>query len=293
MQDVLLRYRFHDFFTKNYSFSSTKRQHKMKLLIIIFSLLLLSSCDNSKSLTALCKENTQICQEFGQDNWCKKERNSVSLARIDLKATNKDEHKYKVLVAYEDYVQCMGLASQIQHIKLKEKTTMRKNNLFKAEEKLASLSDQTVNSSHPHLLYYHWSRHLNKDSLGQFLKLEGSAALENSLSQFQLATYYAKKNKNKTLRLLFRALELHQPNEELIPEVFQTLATIFTNQDKPKQAYIWLKTYHLVTTKHNKQIEKQLKQYQNAYALDGDFLDKVASNTLTKINSGEFKTPTY
>ena len=265
----------------------------MKLLTLIFSLLLLSSCDNSKSLTTLCKENPQICQEFGQDSWCKRERNSVTLARIDLKTINKDPNKYNLLIAYEDYVQCMGLASQIQHIKLKEKTTMRKNNLFKAEAMLAELAAQTLDSSHPHLLYYHWSRELNKDSLAQFLKLEGSAALENSLSQFQLATHYAKKDKNKTLRLLFRALELHQPEEKLIPEVFQTLATIFTNKEKPKQAYIWLKAYQLVTTKNKEQLKQQLKQYQSAFALDEDFLDKVAQNTLTNIENGTFKTPSY
>ncbi|NQY87682.1 MAG: DUF2989 domain-containing protein [Colwellia sp.] len=265
----------------------------MKLLTLFFALLLLSSCDGNKSLAKLCKENPEICQEFGQDSWCKRERNNVALARIDLKTINKDPQKYNLLIAYEDYVACMGLASQIQHIKLKEKTTMRKNNLFNAKAKLAQLSEQTLDSAHPHLLYYHWTRELNKNSLAQFLKLEGSAALENSLSQFQLATYYVKKDKNKTLLLLFRALELHQPNQKLIPEVFETLATMFTNKNKPKQAYIWLKVYHLVTTKHEELVKQQLKNYQSAYALDGEFLDNVASNTLANIERGKFKAPKY
>lgn len=266
----------------------------MKLLTILFSLLLLSSCDSSKSLAELCKENPNICQEFGQDSWCKRERINVALARIDLKTINQDPQKYNLLVAYEGYIGCMGLASQIQHIKLKEKTTMRKNNLLKAKANLAELSDQTLDSAHPHLLYYHWSRELNKNSLAQFLKLEGSAALENSLSQFQLATYYAKKNKRKTLRLLFHSLELQQPDEKLIPEVFETLATIFTNKDTPKQAYIWLKIYQIVTTKkNNEQIQQQLTQYQSAYSLDAEFLDDVASNTLAKIENGKFKAPKY
>jgi len=265
----------------------------MKLHSLFFLLLLLSSCDSSKNLANLCKENPQICQEFGQDSWCKRERIEVTLARIDLKTINKDSQKYNLLIAYEGYVDCMGLASQIQHIKLKEKTTMRKDNWLKARAKLAELSDQTLDSKHPHLLYYHWSRELNKNALEQFLKLEGSAALENSTSQFQLATYYVKKNKNKTLRLLFHSLELHQPNEKIIPEVFESLVTIFINKNKPKQAYIWLKIYHLVTTKQNKQIKQQLIQYQSAYSLDGDFLDKVASNTLAKIKSGKFKAPKY
>lgn len=266
----------------------------MKLLTIFFSLLLLSSCDSNKSVAGLCKENPKICQEFGQDNWCKKERINVALARINLKNINQDPQKYNLLVAYEGYVDCMGLASQIEHIKLKEKTTMRKNNLFKAKANLAELSDQTLDSAHPYLLYYHWSRELNKNSLAQFLKLEGSPALENSLSQFQLATYYAKKDNRKTLRLLFHSLELQQPDEKLVPEVFETLATIFTNKDKPKQAYIWLKIYQLVTTKkNNERITQQLTQYQSTYSLDGDFLDDVASNTLAKIESGEFKAPKY
>lgn len=265
----------------------------MKRLALICFLLLLSSCDSSKSLTALCKENPQICQEFGEDSWCKAERINVALARIDLKTVNKDSLKYNLLIAYEDYVNCMGLASQIQHIKLKEKTTIRSDNLLKAKAKLADLSDQTLDSTHPHLLYFHWSRALNKNALAKFLMLEGSAALENSLSQFQLATHYAKKDNNKTLRLLFHSLELHQPNEKIIPEIFETLTTIFTNKDKPKQAYIWLKIYNLVTTKHDKQIKHQLKKYQDDYSLDGEFLDKVASNTLVNIENGTFKAPKY
>lgn len=265
----------------------------MKILTLICFLLLLSSCDSSKSLAALCKENPQICQEFGEDSWCKTERINVALARIDLKTVIKDSLKYNLLIAYEDYVDCMGLASQIQHIKLKEKTTIRSNNLLKAKAKLADLSDQTLDSTHPHLLYFHWSRELNKNALAKFLMLEGSAALENSLSQFQLATHYAKKDNNKTLRLLFHSLELHQPNEKIIPETFETLTTIFTNKDKPKQAYIWLKIYNLVTTKHDKQIQQQLKKYQDDYSLDGEFLDKVASNTLVNIENGTFKAPKY
>jgi hypothetical protein len=265
----------------------------MKLLTLFFTLILIVGCDGTKSVAELCRDNPEICQEFGQDSWCKRERVGVALARIDLKNINKDPQKYNLLIAYEDYVDCMGLASQIEHIKLKEKTTMRKNNLFKAKAKLAELSDQTLNSDHPHLLYYHWTRGLNKNSLAQFLKLEGSAALENSLSQFQLATYYVKKDNKKTLRLLFHSLELHQPNQKLIPEVFETLATMFTNTNKPKQAYIWLKDNNLVTKKNDELIKQQLKQYQRAHSLDGKFLDDVASNTLTKIENGKFKAPKY
>lgn len=105
----------------------------------------------------------------------------------------------------------MGLASQIQHIKLKEKTTLRKNNLLKAQAKLAELSDETLDSTHPHLLYYHWTSELDKKALAQFLTLEGSSALENSISQFQLATYYVKKTRIKPYSYYFVHLSYINP----------------------------------------------------------------------------------
>jgi len=265
----------------------------MKQLLLLCTLFLLSSCDSGKSLADLCKENPQICHEFGEDSWCKRERVDIALARIALKTQKQDLQKYHLLVAYEGYVSCMSLASQIQHIKLKEKTTLRKNNLLKAKTQLAELSDQTLTSKHPHLLYYHWSREFNKKSLQQFIQLEGSSELENAISQYHLASYYSKKNISKTLALLFHALELHQPKEKLIPEVLQTLATIFTNKDKPKQAYIWLKIYQLVVNNNSNQVEFTLQQLAKSHSLNVDFLDEVAKSTLDKIEQGEFKAPKY
>lgn len=265
----------------------------MKRLPLVFILFLLFSCDSSKSLAELCEDNPQICQEFGEDSWCKRERIDVALARIALKNQQQDLQKFQLLVAYEGYVKCMSLASEIQHIKLKEKTTLRKNNLLKAKAQLSELSTQTVDSKHPHLLFYHWSRELNENSLAQFIALEDSIELENAISQYHLASYYSKKDLNKTLKLLFHALELHQPTEKLIPEVLQTLATIFTNKDKPKQAYIWLKTYQLVVNNNNNQIELALEKLAKNNNLDVDFLDKVAESTLTKIEHGKFKAPKY
>ncbi len=265
----------------------------MKQLLLLCSLFLLLSCDSSKSLADLCKENPKICHEFGKDSWCKRERVDVALARIALKTQKQDLQKYHLLVAYEGYVGCMSLASQIQHIKLKEKTTLRKNNLLKAKAQLAELSAQTLTSKHPHLLYYHWSRELDKRALQQFIQLEGSSELENAISQYHLASYYSKKDITKTLALLFHALELHQPKEKLIPEIFQTLATIFTNKEKPKQVYIWLGIYQLATNRKDEQVTFTLQQLAKNNTLDVDFLDKVAKSTLIKIKQGEFKPPKY
>ncbi|PKI16164.1 DUF2989 domain-containing protein [Colwellia sp. 12G3] len=259
----------------------------------VLLVLLLNGCDNNVNLKQLCNENAEICNEFGKDSWCKGQRIDVALNRIKVKNNNLDEDKYKLLISYEDYIQCMSLASQIQHKKSKEKTTLRNDNLFKAKTQLAQLSEQSADSKHPHLLYYHWSRGSSALALEAFLQLEGDQILENSTAQYHLATYYIKRDSNKTLGLLYHALELHQPGTELSPEILQTLATIFTKKRQYKQAYIWLRTYQLLQDEPDEMIETSLNSYQRAKGLDADFLDKVASTTLTKIEAGEFTSPSY
>lgn len=262
-------------------------------LTAVLLVLLLNGCDNNVNLKQLCNENADICNEFSKDSWCKSQRIDVVLNRIKVKNNNLDADKYKLLIAYEGYIKCMSLASQIQHKKLKEKTTLRNNNLFKAKANLSELSEQSANSKHPHLLYYYWSRESNDLALEEFLQLEGDPILENSTAQYHLATYYIKRDSKKTLGLLYRALELHQPGTVLYPEILQTLVTIFTNKKQHKQAYIWLRTYQLLQDKPDKRIETSLNHYQKENTLDADFLDKVASTTLSKIEAGKFISPSY
>ncbi len=266
----------------------------MKLRLLAIALpLLLTSCDNKPNLAQLCKNNKEICDEYGKDSWCKVQRNNVSLAKLALKKSQQDVEKFTLMVAYEGYIKCMELASQIQHIKLKEKTTMRKNNLLKGKASLASLVEETQSSDHPHLLYYHWSRTANREALEKFLALEGTPALENSIDQHHLATYYVKREPKKTLSLLYRALELHDPSATLDPEILQTLATIFTNKKEYKQAYIWLKAFYLAQEKPDKWVNETLQQYQQAYQLNSDFLDEAAENTLDNILDGQFHSPKF
>ena len=263
------------------------------LICSIVALQFITGCGDGTSLAELCEKNSEICEEFGKDSWCKRQQIDVALARIKVKENKLDVDKFELIVAYENYIRCMDLASQIQHIKLKEKTTLRKNNLMKAKANLAELSADNKSSSHPHLLYYYWSREGNKVSLDRFLAMEGTNSLESSIAQYHLATYYIKKDTNKTLGYLFHALELHQPGTQVLPEILQSLATIFTKRQQYKQGYIWLKTYQLTLSKPDDTIEISLKNYRDTYQLEDGFLDKVANKTLDKIKSGNFVSPKF
>jgi hypothetical protein len=241
----------------------------------------------------MCEDNPEICTKINEDNHCKRERNQTIVDDVALKQTQKDEQRYNLLISYEKYKACMGLAAKIEHIKLKEKKTHRIENYLKVQQLLADLAQSTKNSTYPSLLYYHWTRFLNEDALEKFLKLEGTEALENPESQMHLATYYAKKDHNKTLSLLFHALELYKAGEVINPEIFHTLTSIFVDKKEYKQAYIWLKVLALYAPDDPALNDKTIAEYVKMKQLDTAFLDKVAKSTLTKIEQGEFKKPRF
>jgi len=260
---------------------------------IVLLAFLLFGCDSAPTLSQLCKENPDICNEFHEDSWCKNERVAVGKANIADKNDPKDIHKFNQLIAYEHYEKCVAHASKIEHKKLKEKKTRRIENLMKARARLDELAQQTVDLPHPRLLYYHWTRFQNEDSLEKFIALEGTDTLETPESQFDLATYYTKVDQNKTLQLLFHAIELYPVGSKINSEIFKSLSSIFAIKGKVKQAYIWLRVLQLYDPEDPDINPKTLKSYVEIQQLDSKFLDKVAESTLAKIQAGQFVPPKF
>lgn len=261
------------------------------LSLVISMMLLTSACNQAPTFAELCDENPKICNEFKEDSWCKRERIAVGFANVAHKEKPGDIEKYNQLISYENYAKCMAHASNIEHIRFKEKQTMRVNNVAQAKQRIKEISEATVNSKHPNLLYYHWSRYLNNDALEAFLALENTKILETPDLQLNLATYYAKRDQTKTLNLLYHALELTEVDEPVNNEIFKSIATIFADKDKHKQVYIWSKILLLYSPDDENIKRVNLEQYAQSFQLDSEFLDIVAEKTLDKILNGEFKTP--
>jgi len=251
----------------------------------------LMACENRPNFAQLCEQNTKICQEFQEDTWCKRERVTVGFANLADKNDANDSNKYQQLIAYEGYEKCMLLASKIEHIKLKVKKTIRTNNVIKAQAKIKVIALATQNSEHPDLLFFHWSRYLNEQSLNKFIALEGSELLEKPNRQINLASYYAKHDITKTLNLLYHALELYPSDATIDTEIFQSLASIFAHKKEHKQAYIWSKILYLYSPKDSNINHETLVSYFKSNNLNTDFLDRVAKKTLNNILEGEFKAP--
>lgn len=263
-------------------------------IIFILSLIFgVVSCDSGPNFAKLCDEHPNICNEFQEDSWCKKERIDVGMINYTFLNENSETNQYHRLIAYERYAKCMEFASQIQHIKLKHKQSLRLENGMLARKRIEEISQQTKNAKHPYLLYYHWSRYIDNDALDRLLKLEGSAVLESPRGQFYLATYYIKRDINKTLGLLFHALELYKEGDMIENEIFKSLSSIYADKENAKLTYIWLKVAQLNNPKDMTITEKALKSYVNGYKLDEQLLNEVAQSTLAKVSSGQFKKPKY
>ncbi|WP_441003613.1 DUF2989 domain-containing protein [Pseudocolwellia agarivorans] len=259
--------------------------------LFVILIIAISACNKAPTFADLCDENPKICNEFKEDTWCKKERIAVGFANLSHQQKPDDAGKYKQLISYENYAQCMNHASKIEHIKFKEKQTMRVTNVVKAKQKIKEISQATENSNHPHLLYYHWSRYLNKNALQTFLDLESTNKLETPDLQFNLATYYAKRDQSKTLKLLYHALELTNENEAVNTEIFKSIATIFADKKKYTQVYIWSQILATYSPEDETIKNVNLQSYAQTFNLDQEFLDTVALKTLNTILEGKFKAP--
>lgn len=265
----------------------------MKRLFLLALSPLLFSCSDEPSISEMCEADTKMCSDIPADTWCKKERKVILLANHYLNISGDDYDKYKLLRGYEGYRDCMALASQIEHIKLKHKKTQRVENVASIKKRIKNLSLETKNSSNPHLLHYHWSRYLDEDSLGKFLALEGSGLLETPDLQFKLGTYYIKRDLDKTLDLLFHALELYEKDDDINPEIFKSISSIFADKKEYKQAYIWYQIIYLYDPKDKDVSEESITAYGQQFQLDYLFLNKVAKATLGKITEGTFKAPKH
>ena len=268
-----------------------------KRFFVFCTILGLSACEKGQDFATLCEEHPTICNEFKEDTWCKEERISVSFSNLDYLNTPNEENMFNQLISYENYANCMQLASKIEHIKLKNKKTMRVNNLTIANKRIKEISEQTKGLKHPNLLYFHWTRYLDNNALDTFLALENTKQLETPNLQFKLATYYAKINENKTLALLYHALELNTIDEtnntkqKINTEIFKSISTIFAHKKKQKQAYIWSKILFIHSPEDITISNIKLNEYAKTYNLDASFLDLVAARTLETILKGEFKAP--
>jgi len=269
------------------SFQKTRRV-SVRFFWLVLSCMLLSGCDQffGKSIADICKEYPQMCSDLNPDAWCRAEKSNIIKHRYQNFLTPSDDLKYKLLLNFEDYRECIGKASQIEHIKLREKTTGRVKGLLTAERQLQRLARDTEDSPDPRLVYYHWSRFGSEIHEKKFLEYRDAGLLETPELQVGLASLYIKNNLPLTVETLYHALELYPEQSEIDIEIFNSLVSIFVKQQKFEQAYTWgyVARKFDAETLDLPQIEVQVRQTSNNI----DALKQLGEQYSDAIRDGNF-----
>lgn len=267
----------------------------MRVFFLVSAVLLLSGCGDiffgEKTISQICRDYPQMCNDLNSDAHCRQEKAEIIRARYANLQQPSDQLKYKLLILFEDYKVCISKAAQIEHIKQKEKKTDRMKGVITARRQLAQLARDTEESKDPYLLHYHWSRFGREESLVEFLGLEATGALEKPELQVKLAEYYVKKDLDRTVNLLYRALELYESGDTVDPEIFYSLSTIFLKQERFPRAYVWAyiaKRYD-VTDLDLAQIEALVRQVGKKPGK----LEDIADDYISDIRSGKFVAPEH
>ncbi|AWB67689.1 DUF2989 domain-containing protein [Saccharobesus litoralis] len=251
--------------------------------------LILTGCDSGVSVRKVCKETPQFCQDLNKDSWCKDKRANVIIGRYLESQQASDDIRYQLILDLESYSECVEIASHIEHIKLKEKTTTRVQGYVTSLKELERLKNVTKSSNDPRLLYWHWSRNGDENALTQFLKLRETGDLETPDLQFKLATYWVKIDRDATIDILYHALALYKDGDKIDPEILKTLSTLYLKEDKLKHAYVWgriAKDYGM------KEIDlAPMKAILGNQGVDVDKLDDFADEYQSQIESGSFVPP--
>lgn len=257
---------------------------------VLVGLLALSGCEEPLTLTKVCEETPGLCLDLNKDSHCKKQRSEVIFSRYYEYKKPNDENKYQLLKDFEQYDKCVSLAAKIEHIKLKSKTTSRVEGHLTSLKEMTRLYQDTQDTNHPGLLYYHWSRNNSQSALTKLIGLENDKSVTTSAEmQFFLASYYIKFDEEKTIDLLYKTLELNKAGQQPNPEVYTTLVSLFYKHEKYKHAYTFARVAKLSGIENIEMFPIENKLASSGKDLDS--LDTLAEQTFDSIQNGEFVSP--
>jgi hypothetical protein len=264
----------------------------MKYIALTLSVFILSACSEGElTLRAVCEKEPGLCTDLNDDSHCNLQRRDLIMQRYEEKHLPSDKNKYQLLLDFEKYSKCIELAAGIEHIKLKEKTSTRMLGYMTSLKEIKRLSDETVSSDDPHLLYYHWSRNKSDSHLQRFLQAEQNKQLETPELQLALVSYYSKRDREKSIELLHHALELYPAEPKVDPEIFASLTTMFYKKKDYASSYHWAL---LAQQSGAFNVELQeLKIYLEQAQLDHEKIKEAAEYTQAQLLLGHFTPPKF
>lgn len=261
----------------------------LKYLTIAGIPFVISGClENKNNTDKLCKDNPGLrCEELNMhDGKCRLPRTNLVWHRLDVLRDPTDINKIEEYKLTQEYKKCLETAAQIQPINQAEIKNKRAMAYVNAGNSMAALEKELLKYNTAESLYFLWSQTGNKHARRQFLRMEGSQELNTARMQYALTTFYIDKDRQKTIKLLNRALQLSDP-KTLNVSILESLASLNRLLRHNEDSYIWAivgKEYGVPVAS-----ERDLKIIYGFSDEKFSQLDDIADKVISAINNKRFK----
>lgn len=260
---------------------------KISFMTVFFLSMIVAACsERMPTVREMCEQDPALCNDLNEDNWCRSERRQLIITRYLQQQNGSAEQQYYLLKDLQAYSQCIELASNIEHRKLKDKQSHRIEAYLNSLKAINKRAKQTADSEVPLLLYWHWANRSDQQALEKLLALEGTEAMQTHELQFALATYYAKQDQQKLLSHLYSALRLYQPQQRFNVEIPESLVTYYLSREQREEAYIWSQV--AIAFGSETMNEQQLRAIVGATDDEYDRWQNAADDIVDEIESGTF-----
>lgn len=211
-------------------------------LTLLSATVLLSGCFEPRLNTEqLCDKYPSIqCAELNMnDGQCRVARTDLIWHRKKVFDNPSAENMIEEFRLVSDYQRCLDLAAQIEPTKVGDKKERRFNALLHSYDEQKRLLAELKKHDSPQALYFLWTQGDNS-AIRRFLRFEGTNKLNTPELQYALATYYISHDREKTVKILHRALTLKPKKQELQAKIVESLASVNQSLKQPEYAYIWV-----------------------------------------------------
>lgn len=210
-------------------------------LSIVYITIVLSGCDSFKSdsLSHICADFPELCDDLHIIGDCRYKRTTVIRARYYDKTQPTEQHKRHLLSELDEYHSCLELTLFLEFTRNKQRKEKRLDNYLRAATLLKEEVKNSKGTQDPMLAYYLWTHHHDKQAGKVFLAAADKEGVTDTRLLFKLAAVNTRINPQKTLDLFYRALTMSKSLDQIPPSSFVYMMTTFYQHKQFENAYIW------------------------------------------------------
>jgi hypothetical protein len=317
----------------------------MRKLFLSSLFLILTGCQEERiTLTEACEGLDGFCEAgIVADSSCKRERKTVLIQAYKLESEKtpldqRQDLQFKQLNDLEELVACTYRQSLIEYKPValkfpalaekspeeyspKEKTIVNKykqaivrrkqakqKNYVHSQKYLEALANNTRDSEHPYLLYWHWSRESHEPAIEKLRKYHQEGRSFSYDMLYYLSLDYAKYDTFESKKLLLEALKAYpadlytEKSEEekniaknhaqsdgkrLHYPIIRDLISLYFKDENYKASYVWA----LVLHRNNDESADSgmIIDYMEAKSKDKDKLYTIAARIDEGLKEGRFR----